>query len=219
MKYTVSTIGFLLLCMSAAYAQVSSHSPTVFKQAPAQTIVKPAPAADKPVARVNGAILTDADLVREEYAIFPYARQHNGIPKEFEKQIRDGALKMIIFEELAYQEAQRRKLTVPAAKLQRAEADFGKQFATPLEYSAFLQSDFHGSRQLLLEKIRRSLLIEAFLKTEVEAKSLVSPVEVRAYYDKNPVRFHHPETFTFQTITVLPPANATTEQLKEARTR
>jgi peptidyl-prolyl cis-trans isomerase SurA len=219
MKYTVSTIGFLLLGMSAAYAQVSSHSPTVFKQAPAQTIVKPAPAADKPVARVNGAILTDADLVREEYAIFPYARQHNGIPKEFEKQIRDGALKMIIFEELAYQEAQRRKLTVPAAKLQRAEADFGKQFATPGEYSAFLQSDFHGSRQLLLEKIRRSLLIEAFLKTEVEAKSLVSPVEVRAYYDKNPVRFHHPETFTFQTITVLPPANATTEQLKEARTR
>ena len=205
--------------MSAAYAQVSSHSPTVFKQAPAQTIVKPAPAADKPVARVNGAILTDADLVREEYAIFPYARQHNGIPKEFEKQIRDGALKMIIFEELAYQEAQRRKLTVPAAKLQQAEADFRKQFATPEEYNTFLQSDFHGSRQLLLEKIRRSLLIEAFLKTEVEEKSVVSPVEVRAYYDKNPVRFHHPETFTFQTITVLPPANATAEQLKEARTR
>jgi hypothetical protein len=219
MKYTVSTIGVLLLGMSAAYAQVSSHSPTVFKPAPAQTIVKPAPAADKPVARVNGAILTDADLVREEYAIFPYARQHNGIPKEFEKQIRDGALKMIIFEELAYQEAQRRKLTVPAAKLQRAEADFHKQFATPEEYSTFLQSDFHGSRELLLEKIRRSLLIEAFLKTEVEAKSAVSPVEVRAYYDKNPVRFHHPETFTFQTITVLPPANATAEQLKEARTR
>ena len=47
----------------------------------------------------------------------------------------------------------------------------------------------------------------------------MSPAEVRAYYDKNPVRFHHPETFTFQTISVLPPANATAEQLKEARTR
>ncbi len=219
MKYTVSTIGFLLLGMSAAYAQVSSHAPTVFKQAPTQASVKPVPAVDKPVARVNGAILTDADLVREEYAIFPYARQHNGIPKEFEKQIRDGALKMIIFEELAYQEAQHRELRVPAAKMQRAEADFRKQFATPEEYNNFLQSDFHGSRELMLEKIRRSLLIEAFLKTEVEAKSVVSPAEVRGYYDKNPVRFHHPQTFTFQTITVLPPANATEEQLKEARTR
>lgn len=219
MKYTISTVGFLLLGISATFAQVSSHAPTVFRQAPAQTIVKTAPVADKPVARVNGAILTDADLVREEYAIFPYARQHNGIPKEFEKQIRDGALKMIIFEELAYQEAQREKLTVPAAKLQRAEADFRKQFATPEEYSTFLQSDFHGSRELLLEKIRRSLLIEAFLKTEVAARSVVTPAEVRAFYDKNPARFHRPETFTFQTITILPPVKATPDQLKEGRAR
>ena len=88
MKYTISMIGFLLLGTGAAYAQVSSHAPTVFKQSPAQTMVKPAPAADKPVARVNGATLTDADLVREEYAIFPYARQHgggfdDGVVKEF----------------------------------------------------------------------------------------------------------------------------------------
>lgn len=219
MKHTILMIGFLLLGTGAAYAQVSSHAPTVFKQAPTQNMVKPAPDADKPVARVNGAVLTDADLVREEYAIFPYARQHNGIPKEFEKQIRDGAMKMIVFEELAYQEAQRRKLTVPAAKLQRAEADFRKQFATPEEFNSFVQSDFHGSQPLLIEKIRRSLLIEAFLKTEVEAKSAVSLAEVRAYYDKNPVRFHRPETFTFQTISILPPANATAEQLKQARTR
>ncbi len=199
---------------------MSSHAPTVFTQVPAQNAAKYAPlAADKPVARVNSAVLTDADLVREEYAIFPYAKQHNGIPKEFEKQIRDGALKMIIFEELVYQEALRRNMTVAPARLQRAEADFRKQFATPEEYNAFLQSDLHGSRQALEEKIRRSLLIETFLKIEVEDKSTISPGEVRAYYDKSPARFHHPETFTFQTLSILPPANATALQLKEARTR
>ena len=219
MKSTISIIGFLLLGTGAACAQVSSHAATVFKQPPSQTAVKPVPAADKPVARVNGSILTDADLVREEYAIFPYARQHNGIPKEFEKQIRDGAMKMIVFEELAYQEAQRRKLTIPAARLQRAEMEFRKQFATPEEFDIFVQNDFHGSQQLLREKIRRSLLIEAFLKTEVESKSVVLPADVRAYYDKNPARFHHPETFTFQTITILPPPHATPEQLREERTR
>ena len=169
--------------------------------------------------RVNGSVLTDADLVREEYAIFPYARQHNGIPKELESQIRDGALKMIIFEELVYQEALRRKLTVPAAQMQHAEADFRKQFSSPDEFNAFLQSDFHGSQQLLQDKIRRSLLIDAFLKAEVESKSTVSPAEIRAYYDKNPARFQHPESFTFQTISVLPPANATPDQLKEGRKR
>ena len=69
------------------------------------------------------------------YAIFPYAQQHNGnFPKSWSRRIRDGALKMIIFEELVYQEALRRKMTVPAAKSAQREADFRKQFATPEEY-------------------------------------------------------------------------------------
>ena len=67
---------------------------------------------DKPVARVNGAVLTDRDLLREMYTIFPYAQQHNGFPKAQEAAIRQGALEMIIFEELVYQEAERRKLTI-----------------------------------------------------------------------------------------------------------
>jgi len=220
MKQKHSISGFLLLAITAASGQVASHAPTVFTQSPAaKTSVASATQPAKPVVRVNGAVLTDADLVREEYAIFPYARQHNGIPKDLEPQIRDGALKMIIFEELVYQEAQRRKMTVPAAKLQQAEADFRRQFATPDEFNALLQGDFHGSQQLLREKIRRSLLIEAFLKSEVEEKGAVSAAEVRAYYDQNPARFQHPESFTIQTISVLPPAHATADQLKEGRTR
>jgi len=169
---------------------------------------------------VNGAVLTDRDLHREMLAIFPYARQHGGnVPKELEPGIRKGALEMIIFEELVYQEALRRKMTVPAAKMQTAETDFRKQFATPDEFNAFLQSEFHASQQLLRDKIRRSLLIDAFLTAEVENKSALSPGESRAYYDKNPARFQHAESFTFQTISVLPPANATPAQLKEGRMR
>jgi parvulin-like peptidyl-prolyl isomerase len=206
----------LFLFAFAAGAQMASHAPTVFKQAPAPAL---ATSAGKPVARVNGAVLTDADLVREEYAIFPYARQHNGIPKDLAPQIREGALKMIIFEELVYQETLRRKLTVPAARMQRAEADFRKTFASPDEFNAFMQSEFQGSQALLDQKIRRSLLIDDFLKTEVENKSTVSAAEVRAFYDQHPGNFQHPESFTFQSISVLPPDNANAGQLKEGRTR
>jgi hypothetical protein len=201
-----------------AGAQSGSHPSTAFTPARTQGAATLALApTGKPVVRVNGSVLTDTDLVREEYAIFPYARQHNGIPKELAPQIRDGALKMIVFEELVYQEALRRKMTVPAVKMQHAEADFRKQFATPDEFSAFLQSDFHGSQQLLIDKIRRSLLIEALLKTEVENKSAISLAETRTYYDRNPARFQHPESFTFQTISVLPPAKPTADQLREGR--
>jgi len=217
MKFSFTFLILLLGVVSSVSAQVTSHKPTVFKGAAATGPQRPVEAA---VARVNGAVLTGADLLREEYAIFPYAKQHNGgIPKEFEKQIRDGALKMIIFEELVYQEALRRKIAIPAGKIQKAEADFRKQFATPEEFKRFLQSEFNGSRPLLDEKVRRSLLIEALLKVEVEDKCAFTTADVRAYYDKNPAKFHHSEMYTFQTISVLPPQNATSTQLKEASNR
>lgn len=220
MKYKHSIFGLLLLAFSAAGAQVASHAPTVFKQGSAQNPSMVALMPDnKPVARVNGSVLTDADLVREEYAIFPYARLHNGLPKSLAPQIREGALKMIVFEELVYQEALRRKMTVPPAKLQHAEAEFRAQFATSDQFNAVLKNDFHGSRQALQAKIRRSLLIDALMKIEIDDQSKVSPAELKAYYDKNPALFQFPESFTFQTISVLPPGKATPQQLKEERTR
>src|SRR5579864_3339380 len=112
MKTHLPLIAFLALTMASASAQMaSSHAPTVTKAAAAPSMpsaqVSPLTVTDKAVARVNGAVLTDRDLLREMYTIFPYARQHNGFPKSQEAGIRQGALEMIIFEELVYQEGQR----------------------------------------------------------------------------------------------------------------
>jgi len=217
MKRTVAIgVGILAISGSMAAQLVASHASTSSMQRPSQA----AQVQNQPVVRVNGTVLTETDLLREEYSIFPYARQHGGaIPKEMEPQIRNGAMKMIIFEELVYQEAQRRKMSVLPAKLQRAEADFRKQFETPQAYNALLQSEFHGSQKLLRTKIERSLLIEALLKSEIDRKSAVSVAEARAFYDKNPARFQVPESFTFQTISFIPPEKATPQQLKEAAKR
>lgn len=212
MKPHFPICSIFLISLAAAHAQVASHAPTALAQPPAQT-------QGRPVVRINGSVLTDVDLVREEYAIFPYARQHGGVPKEMEPDIRSGAMKMMIFEELVYQEALRRKMTVSPAKMDRAEAAFRKTFSSPDEFTAFVQTDFHGSMELVRQKIRRSLLIEALMKIEVEDKAVVSPAELKAYYDKNPARFEHPEQYTFQTISILPPEKATADQLKEGKKR
>jgi peptidyl-prolyl cis-trans isomerase SurA len=196
-----------------------SHTPTTtLKQQPAgATVAQPT---DKPVARVNGAVLTDRDLVREMYTLFPYARQHNGqVPAELEPQIRQGALKMIVFEELVYQEAVRRQVTIPPDKLKSAKAAFRGQFTSPDEYHQFLNSEFRGSQKALDDKIQRSLLIEAMLKTEVDAKSTVSVAEARVFYDKNPARFEYPESFAIQTISFLPAEKPTPDTLKEESKR
>ena len=108
----------------------------------------------KTVAKVNGVVLTDQDLLREMYAIFPYARQHNGFPKAQEAGIRQGALEMIIFEEMVYQDAERRKMTVPAAKIDQAEAAFKKQFDSPDQFQQYMQQEMNGSRQQVAQEYR-----------------------------------------------------------------
>jgi parvulin-like peptidyl-prolyl isomerase len=152
------------------------------------------------------------------YTILPYAKQHNGFPKGMEAGIRDGALKMIVFEELAYQDAQRH-MQVPPDQLAKAEAHFRKQFQSREEYRQFLKSEFNGNENALYEKIRRSLLIDQYLKVEVENKSTVTLAQAKAYYDKNPQRFEYPEGFAFQSISIIPHNNATPAQLKEDKRR
>jgi parvulin-like peptidyl-prolyl isomerase len=225
MKYKISVCILLVMAISAA-AQVASHAPTgvtpTAAASPAASTVSMTPApqvSDKPVARVNGAVLTDRDLLREMFTIFPYAKQHNGFPKAQEASIRQGALEMIIFEELVFQEAGRRKLAISAARLNQAEADFQKQFHSPDEYAQYLQAEMGGSRELLRKQMQRSLLIEQVLKTEVEDKDVVTLAEVRAYYDKNPARFARAESFNIQSISFMPPQKVTPEAIAAIRKR
>jgi peptidyl-prolyl cis-trans isomerase SurA len=168
---------------------------------------------------VNGAVLTERDLLREMYAIFPYARQHNGsFPKEMEPSIRRGALKMIEFEELVYQDAMRRKMTVSSARLNKADAEFRQQFPNRQMYQTYLKSECHGSRVVLRAKIRRALLIEDLLKIEITDKSTVSVAQARAWYEKHPEQFRIPESYAVQTITAIP-SGAAPKQMEEARQR
>lgn len=225
MKSQVFICALLLIAVSVlpVSAQVASHAPTNLAQQPASKPQAAPPAgpqvSDKPVVKVNGTVLTERDLVREMYSIFPYARQHNGFPKAQEASIRQGALQMIIFEELVYQDAQRRKLTIPVAKIDRAEAEFMGQFDSPDQFQQYLKEEMHGSRAQLRESVKRSLMIDQMLKMDVENKSAVSLAEARAYYEKNPGRFEHGESFTFQTISIVPPLKASAEQNKEAKKR
>jgi parvulin-like peptidyl-prolyl isomerase len=217
------------LMVSPALAQVASHEPAMKATSVANATPATAsananlspvqPVMNKPVVRVNGTELTDRDLLREMLTIFPYARQHNGFPKAEEEKIRTGALKMIEFEELVYQEAQRRGMTVPPAKLDKAYSDYRAQFPTEEMFNEYLKTEMHGSKQLLRKQIRRSLLIDAMLKAEVADKAKVSLTEARAYYDKNPNVFRYGETFSIQTISVMPPEKAGEDAKKEARKR
>jgi hypothetical protein len=205
-----------LITVTSAWAQVPSHTPTSTSSAFTETTTfQPV---GRAVVRVNGVALTDRDLLREMLSIFPYARVHNGFPKSMEADIRAGAMKMMVFEELVYQEARRRNMAVPSAQLAQATADFRKQFNTPQEYRDFIQQECKGSEKLLQAKVERSLLIDKFLKQEVTDKAVVSAAEVKTYFDQHQESFRLPESFSFQSISFLPRGNASA-QMDEARQR
>jgi len=218
MKRQFPSVIVLLLSTLTANAQIASHAPLATDALPPARMAT-LQATGKAVARVNGAALTDRDLLREMFAIFPYAKQHNGFPETLEPQIRKGALDMIIFEELVYQEAKRRNMSIPAERLTREEREFRQQFPSDEVYQGFLKQELNGSRQRLREKIQRSLLIEALLNQEVFNKAKVSAMEARSIYDKNPGKFAREEEFHIQTISILPPANGGSDIAQEARRR
>jgi parvulin-like peptidyl-prolyl isomerase len=220
MKYLV-VFALLLGAARNVTAQVSSHAPTGAAKpaAPATPSDSSFQVSDKPVARVNGAVLTDRDLLREMLQIFPYATTHNGFPKAQEASIRQGALQMIIFEELVHQEALRRKLVIPVEQVKQSELEFKKQFHSAQEYQQYLNAEMGGSEKNVQDRIQRSLLIEKVLKSDVENKSPVSLAESKTFYDANPKRFLIPDSFAFQSISIMPPQNATSDQKKEAAKR
>ncbi len=216
MEFRLCMMAAALFCGSMAFGQtplVSSHASPVSNPTPGALT-----APMKPAVRVNGAVLTEADVVRQMYTIFPYASQHGGFPKPLEADIRKGAIEMIIFEELLYQEARRMKIPIAPEQLSRAEAAFRKQLGSSA-YEQFLRTECQGSKQVLREKIRRSLLIEKMLKTEVEQKSVITAAAAKAYYDKNPKQFEKPESLRIQTISIIPPQNGGADVDKEARRR
>jgi len=228
MNRNIANIALLLAAALPLQAQTQGGHATNLTQA--STGGNAMVALAKPVARVNGTVLTQRDLLREMYAIFPYARQHNGgFPQAMEADIRRGALKMIEFEELVCQEAKRRQMTVAPERLENAVKQFRAQFANEKLYQDFLQAEASGSQQVLRTKIARSLLIEDLLKADVNDKSWVSMAEAKAFYATYPERFKLPESYSLQSITIMPPVRPspkqptppppTPEQLKQMRVR
>lgn len=215
MKLRLSIL--VLAVTTIAQGQVASHKPTTLPVNTNAPAVASMPAA-KPIVRVNGAVLTDRDLMREMMNVFPYAKQHGGrFPQESEAKIRQTALKNIEFEELAYQDALKRGIAVSPEKLRKAISDFRAQFETEAEYQDFLKLEQKGSEQELKNRIRRSLLIDQYLVLEIDRRARYTDARLKEFYTKNPERFRKPDSVSLQTITIAYGQTPTPAEKEAAR--
>jgi parvulin-like peptidyl-prolyl isomerase len=207
----------ILIGAGVAQGPVSSHAPTAptVPAAPATASAPLPPTAV--VARVNGVALTQADLTEAEQALFPYYQQHNGrIPASAEPEIHQEALHRIVLDELQYQEARRRNLKLSEPRLQKGLQELVRKFGSRQAYHAAIVKKY-GSEAAFERRVRRNLLVRQLWDLEVTRKSLVTPAELRAYYQKNPANFVRPESVSIQSISFIFPADATEQQKEKSR--
>jgi len=213
-------VAFILFIVLSALT--AAQTPTPAQASAPQSMFKSTTITPKgkTVARINGTVVTDRDLLREMMIIFPYARQHGGkFPQSMEADIRRGALDMIEFEELVYQEAKHRNLKVSPARLELAIKTFREQFSSSEEFHSYLKAECDGSMLKLREKVRRSLMIDDLLLVEITRKASVSDAQLQTYYQKNTAKFYSPESVSIQTISLVIPDHANAQQEASVRKR
>jgi len=200
----------------------SSHQPTL-TMPPASSAGVPEVAAisTKPptaqVARINGVVVTQAQVDEEIQRLFPYFAIHGGrVPEGARKQLQDQAIHDAVLHELMYQEARRRGLQVPPEAWQKRLTDIRKNFPTRKAYEETAVKQY-GSVAEFERRLRRAMLAEQLWKTEVTSKSAVTTEEARAYYASHKAQYVRPEAVWLQTISINFPKSATAEQKQEAR--
>ncbi len=171
------------------------------------------------VARVNGVVLTQAELNVAIERVFPYYQVHGGrVPASAESEIRAKAMDKLVLNELLAQEANRRRLHANEVELRKGLKEVREDFSSRRAYESAVTKQF-GSVKEFERRVRTALLVDQLWKQEVTRKARVVDSELSAYYRQNKGRFLRPESVWLQTISVNLVKNATPQQVEKARLR
>jgi foldase protein PrsA len=108
--------------------------------------------------------------------------------------LRDQTMQFLISAQWLMKEADKRKIKVSQAEVQRNFQDQKKQsFPKEADYQKFLKSSGRTEADLLFQ-VKISLLTNQIQQKVVAGKGNVSQAQVTSYYNKNKSRFAQPET-------------------------
>ncbi len=175
-------------------------------------------AGQKPLAMVNGTVLTETDLRVAFNEIMPAAVFHGGFSSEKRAKYRPQALELMIEKELFYQEAVKNGIESDedAIEIERERAirrlGGKKKFKAALKKAGLTDKQYR-------EKLRKKNLIKRITEIEIRDKSASTDDEIRAYYESNKNRYMRPEArrIIHILIAVKPEASSEQRALKKKR--
>jgi len=180
-------------------------------------IASPAVAADSPVAekqvvaRVNGIAILDVDLAPlVEKRILEYRKLGAKAKQdEIKQRLQHEELDRLISQELLAQAG-------AALKLNDLEQRIDKRLGVSAKSSGNINLPDKNSDVSLRNKIRRDVLIDAYLDQQGISTLQIPEKELRLFYEKTPRNFVEPQSVKARHILVTIPKKATPEQEHEA---
>ncbi len=177
-----------------------------------------AAALPKPVAKVNGTVLTEADLQQALNEIMPAGVFHKGFSSEKRAQYRPQAFEKMIEKELFYQEAVKLGMKIDKAVIKEERERTIKRLGGKKKFKGALKKAGLTDKQYQ-EKLKKKHLVKHLITVEIKDKAQASDEEIKAYYLKNKKKFMRPEArhLTHILISVKPSATAEERELQRAR--
>jgi peptidyl-prolyl cis-trans isomerase C len=164
-------------------------------------------AADAPkevVARVNGIEITRAE-VDEKTAQMRAARIHDGAEDEMDPAaLRNVALDKLILQELAYERAKSRGITVSGRELDDAIAEIKASVGGEEKYREGLKKR-QMTEDELRGKLERNLMVKHIFEKEVSGEIVVTEEEMRKEYERVKDEFSMPEKVVIDDIVLFLP--------------
>ncbi len=167
-------------------------------------------------AKVNDANITESELENATDKFIPRRSFHGKGAMQKRDKYRKQAIEQLIENELIYQEAKRRGMTVNKDELDAMIRKRQEGFKDQKEFSSALKG-----AGITIEEYRQRLekeeLVRRLTKEEFEDKSIYSDKELEDYYDENKSKFIRPEGFKLKYIFLKAASGAASEQKMEKK--
>jgi len=164
---------------------------------------------DKEVARVNGQVIYERDLLRHMKLLQPQVEDKDGtVDGERRKRLEYRVLNDLIGRELMYQESRKAGISVSDEEIQ-SELDSLRQRYGGEETFQQVLAKMDLSQEEMTHNIRQGKAVRKFIDQEIVGKITVSEKEMRDHYKKERNSFRLPEAVRAShiLIKVAPDAN------------
>jgi peptidyl-prolyl cis-trans isomerase C len=180
---------------------------------------KPAAPTTKPtdvVVTVNGVAITQGELDRATQALLAQNRMTAPTDPEQKKKIEEASLNQIVAAEILYQAAKKQDFPDLNKKVD-AKFDEGKaKFPTKEEFEKALK-DNGITVQELKDLLKRDVIINNYIETQISSKITVSTEQAKKFYDENLDKFKKPESVHASHILIGVDPKATAEEKLKAK--